>query len=248
MIAAIGEARRMDGGFGGLALAVAAQAVARGSSAAMLGPVSQDEEGRAILEYMVDHWVMFDPDLAQNPLPSAQVAMSLTKEGLANALKVNSDIRLAYVGGVPLTGSTGGAILAALDACIPEPMAMLEPAETTEDEDRLLQVLSGADLVKLTEKELSLLCPGTGDEAALAMLGKRLGIRDIWLRGKSRQLWWDQAGWTVESPVSDKPGLESGTVAASLHDGGCFGQDGQKPDYHMSIEAVRKALEACCEA
>lgn len=248
MIAAIGEARRRDGDFGGLALTVATQAVARGSSAAMLGPVSQDEEGRAILEYMVDHWVMFDPDLAQNPLPSAQVAMTLTEEGLANALKVNSDIRLAYVGGVPLTGSTGDAILSALRSYVPEPMVMLEPAESTEDADRLCRVLAGADLVKLTGKELALLCPGTGGEAALGLLGKRLGIRDIWLRGESRQLWWNQAGWTVESLVSDTPGLESGTVAASLHDAGCFGQDGEKPDYRVTIEAVRKALEACREA
>ncbi|MDD7200427.1 MAG: hypothetical protein SPF89_04925 [Sphaerochaetaceae bacterium] len=244
MIAAIGEARCRDGNFCGLALAVATQAVARGSSAAMLGPVSQDEEGRAILEYMVDHWVMFDPDLAQNPLPSSQVALSLTEQGLANALKVNSDIRLAYVGGASLTGSTGDAILAALNAYVPEPVVMLEPADSSEDKDRLLRVLADADMVKLTEKEFSLLCP----EASPALLGKQLGVKDIWLRGTRRQLWWNQAGWTVECPVSDNPGQESGTVAASLHDAGCFGLDGEKPDYHVTIDAVRKALEACREA
>lgn len=248
MIASIGEARLKDGVCRGLALTLAVQAAEKGSSVAMLGPVSTDQEGGAILEFLVDHWVMFDPDLAQNPLPSDQVLESLTEEGLQNALKVNSDIRLAYVGGIALTGSCGGAILSALHGYEPRPILMMEPAESTEDGSRLMKLLKRCDLVKLTEKELRLLGPDDPLELCLEQVGKRLGVRDLWVHENGRNRWWNEEGWVVELPASGNPEKESGTVCAVLHEQGCFGNDGQNPGYHVSRQAVVKALEACREA
>ncbi len=244
MIAIIAEASKRNETFGGLGLTLATVAVARGSSVALLAPISSDASGSAILEYLINHFVMFDPDLAQSPLPMDEATDSLTKVGLLQALAANSDVRLAYVGGRLLCGKAGSGVLEALGTYRPKPVVMVEPKGESSDAMLLRKVLSGMDIVKLTQNEFSLLCPN----GSLADLGSEIGVRNLWVREKAQQKWWSNEGWSISFPVSKCPEKEGAIVASFLHDRGCFGHDGENPSYHVTQNDVLCAWEATLEA
>ena len=220
MIAAIGDAFHSETeGFSGKALEIAVDAAKEGASSCLLGSISTDRDGKALLEYLVDHFVMFDPDLSLCPLPTDEAPFSLTKDGLLAALKANSDVRLVWMGGpVFAHEKSREAVFEALDAYAPAPIRIVEYQEG---------LSAPADIV-LVE----------GD-APLHPLLEDYGAGQVWFHTKEGNVWMSRDGWFVKEPGF----LSVGTVLARLEEAGCFGVDGGLPALHLSSDAVEAALK-----
>lgn len=252
MIVAMGEVIAEPNGFSGVGWETAVSAVKAGAPSALLSPISFDPQGQAMLEKLVDLCILFDPDLCDNPAPSmtpghveGTAPLCIDEEKLLSALRVNTDVRVILMGGVPLwTESSAKPMLSAVRRYAPHPSVVLEPNLPAGGVDDpvwvrtcLSQAAEEADALILWDEDSEVWGMGWQD------IQRQCGAHVI-LNG----IWHAPDGTVVTSEAPRDRHAYAGALLAALHQAGVFGGDGQEPSFFWDERVIAQALSEAAHA
>ncbi len=172
---------------GGSSLNSAVACVNQGVPTSFISPISQDANGKKIINYLIDKAIIFDPDLCNSSAPSTlalatieengsakydfylrnTASMVLTSEQLLNSLSNHSEIRVVHVASLSmLINPTSSSILDVLSFLNPRPIIFVDPNIRAQEVEkipnwkkRLTDIFEIANIIKLSDEDLEFIYP-----------------------------------------------------------------------------------------
>lgn len=206
----------------------------------LLAFASLDQEGKATYDFYT----------------KGTASVCLEKDELLAVMQEHTDLRIVHIGSVALTlDPVSEAILQALEVYEPRPLVFLDPnvrPAVIENEEvyrqRLERALQRASLVKLSDEDISLMYPGCEIEQKARDLATKENKHCILTLGRKGSVWFTPDKKEISMPIIDLPVVDtvgagdtfSGALLSYLHERGCFGEDGNKPELSYLDETLIK--------
>lgn len=190
-----------------------------GASSALFSMISSDGEGRAILERLVDHDVLFDPGLCCVSFPQSDAWQAWSEEKLLDALRVNTDVRAILLAGDILRRKESlKIVLDALDSYGTKPVLVVQWDGKGELDRRL-------------RKKTDILC--VQDDAYT-------GKVSVLTEKEGKSIFQSFKGWEATVKGTGSWNERVAGFLTAMHQNGCFGIDGGKPLLAITKEKMEK--------
>ena len=183
---------------GGCGLNCAVACANQEAPTAFISPISQDANGKKVVNYLVEKEILFDPDLCNNPAPSTlalatidesgsakydfylknTASMVLSSEELLNSLSANNDIKVVHVASLSLViNPTSSAIVDVLSFLNPQPIIFVDPNIRAQEvvkipnwKKKLTDIFELATIIKLSDEDLSFIFENMEESSAIKAL------------------------------------------------------------------------------
>lgn len=165
---------------------------------AFVSPISQDANGKKVINYLIEKEILFDPDLCNNPAPSTlalatidekgaakydfylknTASMVLSSEELLNTLSANNDIKAVHVASLSLLiNPTSSAIVDVLSFLNPRPIVFVDPNIRAQEvikipnwKKKLTDIFELANIIKLSDEDLAFIFDNLDEKEAIKAL------------------------------------------------------------------------------
>ncbi len=204
---------------GGCGLNCAVACANQGVATSFISPISEDENGKKVVNYLVDKEILFEPDLCNNKAPSTlalatidengaakydfylknTASMVLSSEELLNTLSNHSDIKAVHIASLSLLlNPTSSAIYDVLSFITPRPVIFVDPNIRIQEvvkipnwKKKLFSFFELARIIKLSDEDLSFIFPETEINQAIEELKEINNEAHIILtKGKKGASWY----------------------------------------------------------
>ncbi|MDC7238054.1 MAG: carbohydrate kinase [Sphaerochaetaceae bacterium] len=185
---------------GGCGLNCAVACAKQGAPTAFISPISEDANGKKVLNYLIEKEILFEPDLCNTKAPSTlalatieesgsakydfylknTASMVLSSEELLSALTAHTDIKAVHIASLSLLlNPTSSAIYDVLSFLNPRPVIFVDPNIRAQEvvkiinwKKKLISFFEIAAIIKLSDEDLEFIFEGLSQEEAIESLKK----------------------------------------------------------------------------